>query len=196
LILSVVLRGGYPYYIVDKAAQLNDDRETGKAMFQALYVDILSHWFPPNEAYDVTPHWDIPGATKDRFISFIIKRMLPADDPPLLILEVKPPSHFHLDQKRKAAISQITKRFDVIGPTNPYPRLYAISAVGKRWRVSYVAKDKGSKGGQPVKGIAAVNSLRSADQDCWNPDITSDAAWEALRSIVETIKGYATQQPT
>ena len=99
-----------------------------------------------------------------------------------------------MDQKREAAITQITKRLDVIGPTNPYPRLYAISAIGKRWRVSYVAKGKGSKGGQPVKGIAAVNSLRSPDQDCWNPDVTSDSSWEALRSIVETIRGYATQQ--
>jgi hypothetical protein len=62
--------------------------------------------------------------------------------------------------------------------------------VGKRWRASYVAKGKGSKGGQAVKGIAAVNSLRSADPGCWNPDITSEASWEALQSIVETIKGY------
>jgi hypothetical protein len=51
-------------------------------------------------------------------------------------------------------------------------------------------KGKGSKGSQPVKGVAIKNSLRSAHPECWNPDITSDASWAALQSIVETIKGY------
>jgi hypothetical protein len=130
-----------------------------------------------------------PTVTKDRHVTFVIEG---AWRQPVLLVEVKPPSEFHLDQKREAAITQITERLDVIGPASPHPRLYAISALGKRWRVSYVAKGKGSKGGQPVKGIATVNSLRSADPDCWNPDVTSGSSWEALRSIVEKIKGYTT----
>ena len=198
MILSVVLRlrgGGYPTYIVDNAARLNDDCDTVKGNFHGLYANILSYWFPPTEGYEVAPHWPIPGATKGRYISFVIKGLQP-EDPLLLLLEVKPPSDFHLDRKREAAITQITEHLEVLGPTNQYPRLYAVSAVGKRWRASYVARGKGSKGGQPVKGIAAVNSLRSADPACWNPDITSDSSWEALRSIVETIKGYPIQQTT
>ena len=194
MILSVVLRlrgGGYPKYIVDQAARLHNDHETVKSKFHALYLNILSYWFPSADGYHVFPHWPVPDATEDRYISFVIKRP-PLRELPLLLLEVKPPSDFHLDQKREAAITKITKWLDVIGPTNPHPRLYAISTVWKRWRVSYVAKGKGSNGGQPVKGIAAVDSLRSADPDCWNSDITSDSCWEALRSIVETIKGYTT----
>jgi len=151
--LRLVLRlpgDGYPKYIVDYAAQLNDDHESVKATFHPLYDNILLYWFPPTDGYEVFPHWVIPRATKDQHISFVIKR-LHRQEPPLLLLEVKPPSDFHLDNKRKAAITQITKRLDVIGPTNPHPRLYAISAVGKRWRVSYVAKGEGSKGGQPVQ---------------------------------------------
>jgi len=30
-------------------------------------------------------------------------------------------------------------------------------------------KGKGSKSGQPVKGVAEVNSLRSGKPECWNP---------------------------
>jgi len=51
----------------------------------------------------------------------------------------------------------------------------------------------GSESGRPVKGIAAKNSLKSADVECWDPDITSDASWAALQNIVETIKGYVDQ---
>ena len=46
------------------------------------------------------------------------------------------------------------------------------------------------QGGHPVKGVAEVNSLTSASQTCWNPDITSNASWAALHTIVKTIKGY------
>jgi len=182
---------GYPKYLVDHAARLNDDHETVKSTFHPLYLNILMYWFPPTDGYEVFPHWVIPRATKDQYISFVIRR-LHRQEPPLLLLEVKPASDFHLDHKREAAVTQIAKRLDMIGPTTPHPRLYAISALGKRWRASYVAKGEGSEGCQPVEGISAVNSLSSADQDCWNPDITADSSREALRSIVETIKGYTT----
>jgi hypothetical protein len=43
-----------------------------------------------------------------------------------------------------------------------------------------------------VRGVAKVNSLKSADQNCWNADITSDASWAALQIIVDMIKGYVT----
>lgn len=52
-------------------------------------------------------------------------------------------------------------------------------------------KGYGSNGGKPVKGVAEMSSLLSANPNCWNEDITSDNSWAALQSIVETIKGYA-----
>jgi len=182
---------------VDHAAELNDDNETVKEKFHALYIDILAYWFPSNKGYSVFPHWNFTDSTitNGQYITYVITpRRCP--EHPLLLLEVKPPSDFHLDQKREVAITEITKWLDVIGPTNPHPRLYAISVVGKRWRVNYVTKGKGSRGGRPVKGIAMVNSLRSADQECWNPDITSDSSWGAFHSIANTIKSYATKQTT
>jgi hypothetical protein len=199
--VSVVLRlrgGGYPNYIVDGGAQLlTDDHDTSTNSSSGLWNGILQYWFPVVDGFVVSPHWPIqdPSVTEDRHVTYVVQRLTQMRAP-LLILEVKPPSDFHLDQKREAAITQITERLDVIGPTSPHPRLYAISALGKRWRASYVVEGEGSNGGQPVQGIAAVNSLRSADPDCWSPDMTSDSSWEALRSIVETIKGYGTQQAT
>ena len=95
-----------------------------------------------------------------------------------------------MDSGRDAAIVQVIQHLDEIGPNNQHAdRLYAISAIGKRWRACYALKGNGSKGGQPVKGVAEANSLRSAKPECWNADITSNASWAALQSIVETIKG-------
>jgi len=74
-------------------------------------------------------------------------------------------SSLHLDSGRDAAIVQVIQRLDEIGPNNQHSdRLYAISAIGKRWRASYALKGRGSKGGQLVKVVAEAKSLRSTDQ--------------------------------
>ena len=157
-----------------------------------VYDKILKYWFPADH-YDVCPSWVIPDTSlhgsndsEDYTISFAITRQ----QQPLLLLDVGAPSNFQATWVRESAIRQIIYYLDVVGPTNQQAeRLYAISAVGKKWRAVYVGKGKGSRG---VKGIATVNSLRSADLECWNEDITSEASWEVLKGIVETIKGYNT----
>lgn len=193
LILCLVLRlcgGAYPPYILDSANELNDDNETVETVFYPLYFSILSYWFPPDEGYNVCPRWTIPNYSEieDPTITFVIQRHR---QQPLLLIEIKPPSDFQLDSGRGSAIAQVIVRLDDLGPTNQHaPRLYAISAIGKRWRACYTLQGRVSRGGQVVMGVAATDSLRSAGQECWNPDITSDASYAAFQGIVETIKGY------
>jgi hypothetical protein len=156
-------------------------------MYYALYDMILNYWFPPMDGYGICPKWSIPGKTIDFSITYVVEY----HGHPLLLVEIKPPSDFRFDSKRDAAIVQVTQRLDEVGPNNQHTnRLYAISAIGKRWRACYALKGRGSKGGQSVKGIADVDSLRSSNSYCWNPDITSDASYEAFESIVEIIKSY------
>jgi len=190
--LHIALRvpgGGYPQYILTKAVELNDDNETIESKFYPLYNKILNFWFPPDEGYDVSPQWTIPDTRKT--VDFAITFVIEHHQHPLLLVEIKPPSDFHVDSGREAAIIQVIQRLDELGPTNIHAdRLYAVSAVGKRWRACYALKGSSSKGGQPVKGIAEGSSLRSAGPECWNPDITSDASYDAFQGIVESIKSY------
>src|SRR6266702_3157091 len=156
---------------------------------QTFTLFILNYWFPPADGYDVCPRWTIPNSrrTDDSTVTFVIEYQ----ERPFLLLEVKPPCDFHLDSGRGGAINQIIELFDEIGPTNQHTeRQYAISAIGKMWRASYVTKGNGSEGAQPVKDVAERNSLTSAAPNCWNLDITSNASWSALQSIVDTINGY------
>ena len=199
MISLVVLRlrgGGYPRYILDKAAHLDNDHEYSEEKFYPLYNKILQYWFPAADGYDVCPQWIIPGSDthtnvrEDYTFAFVIEHH---QDQPLLLLEVKPPSGLQVRGYRNAAHSQIQCRLDKIGLANQHAeRLYAISAFGKKWRTSYVAKGKGINSGRAVKDIGAVTSFTSSDPDCWNPDITSDASYEVLHKIVDTIKGYIT----
>lgn len=168
---------------------MNDDHESIESKFYPLYDKILNYWFPPTEGFDVSPQWSIPDSRKS--VDFTIPFVIEHNQRPLLLVEIQPPSDFHADSGRVGAINQVIQRLDEIGPGNiDLDRLYAISAVGKRWRACYSLKGLSSKSGQPVRGVAQTSSLRSADANCWNPDITSDASWAALQDIVETIKGY------
>jgi hypothetical protein len=190
-ILCLVLRlrgGGYPQYILKKAAELelNNDNENLKSIFFLLYDKILNYWFPPTDGYSICPHWSHPD-TADFIISFVIEH----HQHPFLLVDIKPPSDFLLASGHGLAFAELIQHLHEIGPNNQHAdQLYAISAIGKRWRACYTLKGTDSTGCQPVKGVAAVNSLKSDCPECWNPDITSDTSWVALQSIVETIKGY------
>ena len=196
LILCLVLHlcdGGYPQYIHNAAALLKNEKETIKNKYFSLYDMILNYWFPSSEYFNVCPKWTIPNCerTEDFSVDFVIGRN---HNLPFLLVEISPPSDFKSKPGRHLAILQVINHLEEIGPTNMHAdRLYAISAIGKRWRACYAFRGCGGEGGQPVKGIAAKTSLQSPSPECWNPDITSNDSWVALQGIVETIKGYVTQ---
>jgi hypothetical protein len=152
---------------------INNDNETIETKYYPLYDKILNYWFPPTEGYDVSPQWSIPDTRKT--VNFTITFVIGHHQQPLLLVEIKPPSDFKLDSGRDAAVIQ---HLDEIGPNNQHAdRLYAISAIGKKWRACYGYKGNGSNGGQPVTGVAEKNSFRSGEPECWNDDITSNASY-------------------
>jgi hypothetical protein len=187
-IICIVFRlcgGGYPQSILDRAAEFTDNNERVKSLYFPLYNKILHYWFPSTGGYNICPYWVTPDTNKP--ITFVVEY----HHHPLLFIEVKAPSDFKLDSRQNDAIIQVNQHLDEIGPTIQLAdRLYAISAIGKRWRACYTLRGKGSKGGQPVNAVAEASSLVSNSEACWNPDITSDGSWAALQSIVETVHGY------
>ena len=197
LILYLVLRlcgGGYPQYILTKAAELNNDNETIETKFFPLYDKILNYWFPPSEGYDVCPQWIVPDCKSADADDFSITFVIEHHQHPFLLVDISAPSNFRLDSGRRLALFRALCHLDDIGPRNLHAdRLYAISAIGKRWRACYALSGGDGENGQPVKGVASKTSLLSPHPECWNPDITSNASWAALQSIVETIKGYVAQ---
>lgn len=155
----------------------------------------MNYWFPSAEYFDVCPKWSIPNCegAEDSSIDFVVEHY----GHPILLVEIQAPSDFQFVLGRTLAISQVIAHLDEIGPTNQHAdRLYAISAMGKRWRACYANRGGSGEEGQPVEGIAVKTSLQSSSQECWNSDITSNESWVALQGIVETIKGYVTLQLT
>lgn len=167
------------------------------------------HFTPPLSEYFVllvpsdqrlcsalTAQWTIPGGTRqavDFAITFNMVHHQEIQPRPLLLVETKPPSKFHWDLGHGAAILQVIRHLDNIGPTNVFADwlLYAISAIGKRWWGCYAFRGQSSWCGQPVMGITARSSLRSHSLELyWNGNITSDTSWAALEGIAQIIGDY------
>lgn len=106
-------------------------------------------------------------------------------------MEIKPPAAAELESSRAEALYQIINRLDEVGPTNTHiDRLYAISALGKKWRACYALKGTGSSSGRSVAIAGCPNSLSGHDVENWADDITSQDSFDAMEKIVTTIKGY------
>ncbi|KAL4079680.1 hypothetical protein J3A83DRAFT_1145595 [Scleroderma citrinum] len=192
--ICVVLRPleeRYPEYILTRAALTNNENETQPKKVYLLYGYILYYWFPSKEYFDLCP-WGSPSLRLFKSgsnFSFVVKY----HGHPLLFLNIKAPSDFPLEGGRRRALAQVSSFLDEVGPTNTYAeRLYAISAIGKRWRACWIGKGSTSERAEPVGGVALSHSLKSDNPDCWNPDISSDESFVALQAIVETIKSYCT----
>ncbi|KAN0137157.1 hypothetical protein V8E53_005154 [Lactarius tabidus] len=177
----------YADHILEATESHNDD-ETNENLYYPFYDKLLNHLFP-GDHYDVCPQWQIPNT---RFtVDFTVRVRNDPGNLPLLLVEIKPPSHFHSVSRRRYAMEQVIRRLDQVGPTNQHAqRLYAISAIGLRWRASYARMNNGSRNGRGVRNIAAISSLRSAALGCWSPNITSEPSFIALQNIVEIIGGY------
>jgi hypothetical protein len=108
--LCLVLRlhgGGYPQYILTKAAELNNNNETIETEFFPLYNKILNHWFPSTEGYDVCPQWFIPEC--GRSVNFTIPFVIGHNQHPLLLVDIKPPPDFQMDSSRNHAIAHVMR---------------------------------------------------------------------------------------
>jgi hypothetical protein len=142
---------------------LNNDNENNEKKFYGLYNMILNHMFPPAENYIINPQWTVPNSRKtiDYTITALIEQEDEVRECPLLLVEIKAPSHIHSRSRRSNAIVQLMEHLDDVGPGNQHTDwLYAISAIGKQWRAYYAFCGRTSAGGQAVRGITEGRSLR------------------------------------
>lgn len=172
-----------------KATALNNDNETIESLYYPLYDKLLNLWFPASEDFDVAPQWTIPGSKKS--VDFAVTFAIQFQEKPILLVEVKPPSAVAVESTRMEAIAQVLSLLDEVGPTNTsLDRLYAISALGKRWRACYATKGSTSQSGRSVAITGSSNTLRGHEVENWAPDIVSEESFNAMNEIVNTIKGY------
>lgn len=144
------------------------------------------------QRYIICPQWPVQRNGRLETIDFVVRAQgQPWAQPPLLLVEIKAPDHFHTQSGREAAVTQIMERLNTIGPTVHYAeRLYAISIIGIRWRAYYTPSERGSQYARSVRRVTATSSVRSSAEKFWNENITAGPSFLVLRRIERTIRRY------
>ncbi|KZS99828.1 uncharacterized protein LAESUDRAFT_816829 [Laetiporus sulphureus 93-53] len=108
---------------------------------------------------------------------------------PVLILELKSPSHLRMQSKREKADDQIRSRmFDVVGDC-PLNTLHAISAMGtKLCFYTLNTQDPAATINPPAVQRHATRVNETIPANRWADDILEDAGEQRFRAIVEEIK--------
>ncbi|KAF8346753.1 hypothetical protein F5887DRAFT_854384, partial [Amanita rubescens] len=79
-----------------------------EAKFYGLYFMILDHWFPSADGYTIRPQWPIPNSHRTIDFAVTFRSNMPGHHSHVLLLvEIKPPGHYHQHAQRQAAIDQV-----------------------------------------------------------------------------------------
>jgi hypothetical protein len=105
-----------------RSAEAENGEPDNESAFYRSYLRLLHDLVPTT--CDLAPQWVVPGTRGT--IDFVVLYR----GSPVLLLEVKPPSHFHRDSKRQMADKQVRQRFVRLHSMAVTPCLHAISALG------------------------------------------------------------------
>ena len=118
-----------------------------------------------------------------------------AGDSLVLFVEIKPPTHLKYPSTRAAADAEMRSRFADLYDECRFPRLYGVSAMGKKICIySLDLKDERSKI-QPEQLSDSSNPLfESAPVSRWDLDITTEEGYKTFMKVVDDIKQMVKSQ--
>ncbi|KAF5390799.1 hypothetical protein D9757_004530 [Collybiopsis confluens] len=112
---------------------MTNPNSTDEAEFYGPYNNYL---FPYDQGFQVTPQYRGPVApgSIDYVTTYLITHYkdLSEEEIPVMFIEVKPPTMLRYPGTRGAADTQMRERYSILGSLAQIPRLYGISAIGRR----------------------------------------------------------------
>ena len=179
----------WPAHILRKSNRLTDT-ETIENKFYPLYDDILNECFPRDQ-FSICPQYATPLAQVGGpgAINFTITYVIEAldIDSVVFILEIKPPTHLHVLSARKGADAQIRSRFADIAHLVKIPKLYAISAIGKR--LCHYTFDKATRTIHPIHiADSTIHLQDTAPIERWDSNIVEPEGHDRFLAAVQEIR--------
>ncbi|THU87957.1 hypothetical protein K435DRAFT_730322 [Dendrothele bispora CBS 962.96] len=179
----------WPPHIRRKSDRLTDT-ENIENKFYPLYDDILNECFP-RDRFSICPQYATPLAQTGGIgaINFTISYAIEALDLDSVVffVEIKPPTHLHVQYARKEANNQMRQRFLEISHLARVPKLYGISAIGRR--VYYYAYNKATGA---IESAAIHDSsayvVDTAPTERWDSDIMEEEGRDRFLEVVREIQ--------
>ena len=158
-----------------------------ESAYYGPYTRLLYHLFGGIEGpFEITPQYHIPQAPRNA-IDVVAMFTVEFNKHPVFFIEVKPPSSFHFDSKRKQADEQMRDRFRDLRPNIVTPRLPAISAFGTR--VAFYEYIPATRGVTPPAIAADPMFLEDiAPADRWNYDLLEADGIARMRQVAQDVR--------
>ena len=143
------------------------------------YTRLLYHLFGIEGPFEIVP----PRDPIDAVAMFTVE----LDKHPVLFIEVKPPSSFHLDSKRKQADDQMRDSFRDLRANLVTPRLPGISAFGTRVAFyEYIAATSAVTPPAIPADPMFLNDVAPADR--WNYDLLEADGIARMRQVAQDVR--------
>ncbi|KIJ47964.1 hypothetical protein M422DRAFT_28505, partial [Sphaerobolus stellatus SS14] len=153
--------------------------------YHGPYNKLLYTLFPLDSDFVVVPQYLPDSRNAAEFIVMFEILLL---NRPVLILELKPPSHHNVLSKRKAADEQIRSRMVDLVEACPLETLYAVCALGTK--LCFYSLNTTDNKVQIVPAAIPRDPARindTAPKNRWDCDILEPVGEGRLREIVQTI---------
>ncbi|KAF9651972.1 hypothetical protein BDM02DRAFT_3153944 [Thelephora ganbajun] len=156
-----------------------------KSDYNGPYNKLLNTLFPIDSDFVVVPQY-LPDARNA--VDFIVTFEVLLINKPVLILELRPPSHLDFLSKRQVADEQIRSRMGDLVEGYPLETLHAVSAMGKKlcfYSLDTTHDDADIVPAAIPRHLTRVND--SAPKDRWALDVLDPAGEGRLREITQEI---------
>ncbi|KAK0465795.1 hypothetical protein IW261DRAFT_1124725 [Armillaria novae-zelandiae] len=164
--------------VLSRFARIPNDPSI-KNKYYGVYNAILTDECFTEGIFFVEPQYALPVAQIGDVgaIDFVITFVVEVDDIPVPSLEIKPPTYLRLVSAKAEADSQMRSTFFHLYSLCRTPRLYGISAIGKRYSIYVMdtARDWRCR-------------VRALPESRWDLDITTEKGYERFMAVVADVK--------
>jgi hypothetical protein len=170
------------------------DTVTNENYFYPLFNTILGEAFPEEE-FSICPQYPVMPITLGRegSINYAVTYLVQGidrDDNPLFFIEVKPPGQLLYPSAREAAAVQIRDRFRDLAVSLRIPKLYGVSAFGRR--IAYFSFNaETGKVEPPIVRNVTGNIEDVAPMHQWDTNIMEEDGRDKFLRVVAEVKEMA-----
>ena len=157
-----------------------------ESAYYGPYTRLLYHLFGLDGPFEIIPQYHIPETPRDAS-DVVAMFTVELQKHPVLFIEVKPPSYFRLDSKRKQADDQMRDRFRDLRSQLITPRLPGISAFGTRLAFYEYTADTNALTPRAIAPSSDfLNDVAPAER--WNYDVLEAAGIDKMRETARDVR--------
>ncbi|KAK0462454.1 uncharacterized protein EV420DRAFT_1188012 [Desarmillaria tabescens] len=173
--------------ILSRFAHIPDDTAI-ENKYYGVYNAILTDECFTESIFFVEPQYALPIAQTGGVgaIDFVVTFVVEVDDIPVLVLEIKPPTH--LRHVSTEADSHIRSTFFHLYNLCRTPKLYGVSTIGNRFSIytMHITHD-GSVMPEFIPS-SSTHVTNTAPKSRWDLDITTEEGYERFMAVVADVK--------